>query len=565
MNNIDEVYKCSKHDEINNNLTKINYEKLNIPYLTSHKIVPTSSQTRMLWKFFNKHIRQTIIDLGREIDGNDIRISRKCSSFTRFVLFALNHSMCYYDNSDVYRLNYIGVRYTENRDILRAMSKLDMIHIIKGFNYRFEDCHNKTRIIGSLTKIKPLTKDDGNSIYYEFIQTITKTLQRTQITIFFNLIENDKKCENDMHLKNRVAHDVIKVNTNIPNKYGGTRTINIEPVKTKQFYDMQRMVRKFNNFIKSFKITICEEYRKHYNVNIRHDYYYRIFKLINRNIINQFDFGGRYYGHWILRIQGGYRGIIKINGSDVIELDYQSLHPRILYHMNGIDYDDDVYNLKSVIICKLSGDCDTYFSVKSIEYIDGDYFTRSDIKIGLNIILNSYTLKGAIKTINDNRKWCDYEKSASLIASITLTHIGISHHFYKQIWGIAQKYESDIATNIMLKSVDARKPILPIHDGFIVRDCDADFLYNTMIDEYCKFMGMSAPNVTKVESVDMFTKPYYTPDTDKEYNKVPGIYCDFGGDVFGDFDFESEFYKDMELSKRGIKIEPYVNKPLKKT
>ena len=46
---------------------------------------------------------------------------------------------------------------------------------------------------------------------------------------------------------------------------------------------------------------------------------------------------GRFYGGWWQNIPKEYREHISINGVPAVELDYLSFHPRMLYHLCGLE------------------------------------------------------------------------------------------------------------------------------------------------------------------------------------------------------------------------------------
>ena len=88
---------------------------------------------------------------------------------------------------------------------------------------------------------------------------------------------------------------------------------------------------------------------------------HRIFNL-------SFDLGGRFYGHWSQNIPCELRRHIRINGESVMELDYKSLHPTLLYREKGLTLPSgDLYMppgwpkecrpiLKRLLLCGINAD-----------------------------------------------------------------------------------------------------------------------------------------------------------------------------------------------------------------
>ena len=58
-----------------------------------------------------------------------------------------------------------------------------------------------------------------------------------------------------------------------------------------------------------------------------------------------FDKGGRLFGGWWMSVGEELRKAITINGQPTVELDYAECHPRMLYHLRGLDGDGELYAL----------------------------------------------------------------------------------------------------------------------------------------------------------------------------------------------------------------------------
>lgn len=64
---------------------------------------------------------------------------------------------------------------------------------------------------------------------------------------------------------------------------------------------------------------------------------------------SSFNDGGRFYGAQYQRLNSTERSRIMINGNPTMEIDYSSLHPNMLYHINNIDYHGDRSNLHNLL------------------------------------------------------------------------------------------------------------------------------------------------------------------------------------------------------------------------
>ncbi|MCM2286536.1 MAG: hypothetical protein NDI81_17255 [Desulfobacula sp.] len=70
-----------------------------------------------------------------------------------------------------------------------------------------------------------------------------------------------------------------------------------------------------------------------------YEYLHRVFNDAS------FSHGGRFYGALHLSLPRDLRRYIQIEGQDTVELDYSAFHIKMLYHMAGIDYQDDPYSI----------------------------------------------------------------------------------------------------------------------------------------------------------------------------------------------------------------------------
>ena len=177
----------------------------------------------------------------------------------------------------------------------------------------------------------------------------------------------------------------------------------------------------------------------------------RIFK-------NDWDAGGRFYCDAQNLSQAQRRTII-INGEPCVELDYKSLHPRLMYNRIGLPAPVDCYD------------------------IDGlDRPTAK--KLGL-IATSTSSRTQAIRSIafhlNMSRE--DADRALSLFES---RHSDISAQFYVEQWKSLQHQDSLIANGVLNTMTNLGIPTLPVHDSFVVPVSSASVLCDAMNDEYLK-------------------------------------------------------------------------------
>jgi hypothetical protein len=69
-------------------------------------------------------------------------------------------------------------------------------------------------------------------------------------------------------------------------------------------------------------------------------------KSLHRVFNRDFNHGGRFYGGGWQSENGNDRSKIMIDKSSIVELDYQALHPTMLYALNDLPLNEDPYSLK---------------------------------------------------------------------------------------------------------------------------------------------------------------------------------------------------------------------------
>lgn len=202
-----------------------------------------------------------------------------------------------------------------------------------------------------------------------------------------------------------------------------------------------------------------------------------------------FEHGGRIYRHGVLSLPNSSKvgGVITplpleqtrlgllMNGSPVVEIDYRALHLKMLFDLLDIDTFDFVK--------------DIYNEMVGVERIANPN-NRKLMKIAFNALLNSKCERSAIasiqKEINFNKGMYDFVYARDVVFAIHNTVPEIRHMFCREeCTGLMlQKRDSDIAVEVIGVFADLNKPILPIHDSFIVMQEDTELLAVTMADSY---------------------------------------------------------------------------------
>lgn len=184
-------------------------------------------------------------------------------------------------------------------------------------------------------------------------------------------------------------------------------------------------------------------------------------------IYNQsLDRGGRFYGmgtSW-QNIKSETRKALTIGGEPVVELDFKTLHPAILYAEAGVAMPADSYDLPG--------------------------WPRNLVKVAMLTIINAPTINKARFSIAHSDRMTHMAEPGSqqamqlasgLIEAIKRKHAPIAGAFHSDAGARLMRIDSDIAEAVM-GALIARKGIvtLPIHDSFLVPASKRDELEEAM-------------------------------------------------------------------------------------
>jgi len=182
---------------------------------------------------------------------------------------------------------------------------------------------------------------------------------------------------------------------------------------------------------------------------------YRVFN--NRS----FEQGGRFYGGWWQHVPRVYRPFIRINGERTTELDYSSLHPRILYALAGLQMIGDPYDMGL------------------------DPRHRDRVKETFNALVNA---SGNIEEPDIYQHEGLPLTFPELQERIKERHKAIAHMFNSGFGLKGQSLDSSIAEKVLLRFAGRGICCLPIHDSFVVpRNYEGD-LQDVMLRAYREVM-----------------------------------------------------------------------------
>ena len=185
-----------------------------------------------------------------------------------------------------------------------------------------------------------------------------------------------------------------------------------------------------------------------------------------RRVLNRgsFEMGGRFYGGWWQNIPSAYRSVITINGYRTVEADYSQFHPNILYHLKQ---------------AKLTGE-DAYERILGSEHRD---LSKQIFNACLNSSYETNRPPKGMKICHTGFKWRKIKEK------LRKAHTQIEDAFFTDQGMSLQFYDSQMAEHVMLAFSKDKKPILPVHDSFLVLEDDQELLLESMKTAYEQVLG----------------------------------------------------------------------------
>lgn len=243
---------------------------------------------------------------------------------------------------------------------------------------------------------------------------------------------------------------------------------------TSEIREMQEVVRSLNA-VNNKHSFLCKDGFEMTNI------YARVFSR------EDFGLGGRWYRAGILNLKNGKdksRLDVTIDGEPVVEVDFSCLHFRIVAAMFSISEELVPLDLYAEPLKTLIKEGESW----------GQYDSSVDrriIKLAVNILFNSKSLRSATGAIRDVLSCLppqDKEKSRlggsqDVIGLLSSTYPEFLPYFRGEVDNlglILQKCDSNIVERVVKVFISLEKPILPVHDSFVVKREDLNVLLVAM-------------------------------------------------------------------------------------
>ncbi|MFA5687996.1 MAG: hypothetical protein WC959_02415 [Kiritimatiellales bacterium] len=246
-----------------------------------------------------------------------------------------------------------------------------------------------------------------------------------------------------------------------------------------------KFISSYNTFIKNQNIT-CKFKEGDFKNNDHLYGFSGVFNLnsqIARIYSEQEKVGGRLYNQDFFCVQHlskKLRKRIKINGEKTVELDFEGLHPSMLYHLASREVSGDPYNI---------------FPQAT------DKNLRKCVKFSFNILINCSSDKEAIRALNkalfkehpelgevlkNHYKGVAtvYKRCNTLLNDVKKYHSSIKSSFCSSAWKTLQFEDSELMLEILETLMEKEIVALPIHDSIIVQERHEQIAKNVMKSTY---------------------------------------------------------------------------------
>jgi hypothetical protein len=197
---------------------------------------------------------------------------------------------------------------------------------------------------------------------------------------------------------------------------------------------------------------------------------YRVFR-------EDFKHYGRYSAATETLIRKRYRPHFKINGEPTIEVDFEAMHIRMLYNMEGIDYQDDPYRIAAE-------------SFENPEFRSRKLFKKIGL-MSINAKDRTATIKAVWKDLLDKGEEGNitYAIIGSMLDHWLVTHEPIAKYLCTKI-GLELMYkDSCIAEKVIKHFTEKGVMVMCVHDSFIIAEKYEGELKSVMESAYQEVMG----------------------------------------------------------------------------
>jgi hypothetical protein len=206
------------------------------------------------------------------------------------------------------------------------------------------------------------------------------------------------------------------------------------------------------------------------------------------------------------------RQALMIDGCPTVELDYSNMHIRMLYARKGIEYTGDCYDI-DIDIPGWSAPPEKRRSLLKVLLLalPNCGSPDKDPKANRRSAINTSSA-----TFQEWKKTNPYPLPKGVTITTILDRI-LAHHapiadcFFTGQGVYLQTIDAQIACEILLTCARANKACVGVHDSFIVKEQDAEFLIDLMDRTYRKYINAAPVIDGKVRPAGTYSFDYSAP------------------------------------------------------
>ena len=199
-----------------------------------------------------------------------------------------------------------------------------------------------------------------------------------------------------------------------------------------------------------------------------------------RFVKSNLKLGGRFYGPYWQTLPKKYRKLIKINGEEVVELDYNAMHLHLLYSkLNKSLYDYYPFNKDPYAIPE--------YNRKIVKLVFTACINENCTRKNINHVGGQQVSEGLPDLFEEGLPYRE------MVDSLGKNHPEVAPLFYSEIGYEISYMESRVTDYIVTVLTKHKIPVLSIHDSFIVVKSKVSFLRTIMQEAFTKLKYKSIP------------------------------------------------------------------------
>ena len=423
--------------------------------------------------FKDKTKREIMIEIGQDsgeflqnskhVDFNTNLFGDKSSEIIKFILDKVRSN----------KLKFIVVNKKENIKVLIAnLYRVIYLGLRDYCHAPMNPKYFKEKNIGKLTK--------GKIGFNGWLATVKIFKQLDYIQIvrgkegWLSRIKYTDKFYDDVIEKFKLdPQDILKTKPSITKK--NSKKVEVEIKNSRRTYQVIKRVENYNKLLLNSdivpgKMDVMTEKETHFANRT----YTRRFVKSNLKL------AGRFYGPYWQTLPKRYRKLIKINGKEVIELDYNAMHLHLLYSkLNKSLYDYYPFNKDPYAI--------PGYNRKIVKLVFTACINENCTRKNINHVGGQQVSKGLPDLFEEGLPYRE------MIDSLGKNHPEVAPMFYSEIGYEISYMESRVTDYIVTVLTKHKIPVLSIHDSFVVAKSKVSFLRTIMIEAFTKLKYKSIP------------------------------------------------------------------------